>query len=72
MHFLPFSGRWVKTLESRNGLRVHRANDPQLLRALENAIRIGCPVLLEDCGETLEPGMDPLLSKKVFTHGKTS
>lgn len=38
-------------------------------RALENAIPLGTPVILEDAGETFEPMLDPLLAKQVEKKG---
>ena len=35
-------------METKNGLKVIKLTDPNYLRTLENAIRIGTPVLLED------------------------
>ena len=35
-------------MEGRNGLKVIKLTDPNFLRTLENAIRIGTPVLLEE------------------------
>ena len=35
-------------MEGRNGLKVIKLTDPNYLRTLENAIRIGTPVLLEE------------------------
>jgi hypothetical protein len=32
-------------------------------------VRISSPVLLEGCTENLDPGLEPLLGKKTFTHG---
>lgn len=37
-------------MENRNGLKKIRLADPNFLRTLENAIRIGTPVLLEEVG----------------------
>ena len=42
------ANRWVRTMERRNGLKVIKLTDPNYLRTLENAIRIGTPVLLEE------------------------
>ncbi|KAJ9505503.1 hypothetical protein QJQ45_023787, partial [Haematococcus lacustris] len=63
------SNRWVKAMESKYGLRSLRVTDPSLLRTLENCIRIGSPVLLEDVGEALDPALEPLLQKQTFTQG---
>ena len=35
-------------MENRNGLKIIKLTDPNYLRTLENAIRIGTPVLLEE------------------------
>lgn len=35
------------------------------MRQLENAVRTGQSVLLEDVGETLDPGLEPLLLKEI-------
>jgi hypothetical protein len=53
-------------MEAKNGLRVVKLTDPNFLRTLENSIRIGSPVLLEDIGETLDPALEPVLLKQVF------
>lgn len=41
-------------------------SDTNILRTLENCVRIGNPVLLEDVGEGLDPALDPLLQKQTF------
>ena len=35
-------------MESQNGLKIIKLTDANYLRTLENAIRIGTPVLLEE------------------------
>ena len=42
-------------MELDNGLDVLKLSNPGFLTALENAIRFGKPVLLENVGEELEP-----------------
>jgi dynein heavy chain len=53
--------RWLKALERDAGLAVLSPTDPNLLRTLENAIRVGTPVLLQDCPESLDPALEPVL-----------
>jgi dynein heavy chain len=60
---------WVKAMETKNGLRIIKPTDANFLRTLENCIRIGNPALIEDVGETLDPALDPVLQKAVFTQG---
>ena len=53
-------------MESRNGLRCIKLTDGNFLRTLENSIRIGNPVLIEDVGEALDPALEPVLQKAIF------
>eukprot|EP00955_Chlamydomonas_euryale_P053284 355458-Chlamydomonas_euryale.AAC.3 len=57
-------------MEKHNGLRVVKLTDPTFLRTLENSIRIGNPVLVEDVGEALDPALEPVLQKAVFKQGR--
>ena len=41
-------------MERRNGLKVIKLTDPNFLRTLENAIRIGQPVLLEEVSDHIK------------------
>ena len=43
--------------------------DPNMLRVLENCIRNGKPLLLEELGENLEPALEPVLQKAVYKQG---
>ncbi|KAJ9531756.1 hypothetical protein QJQ45_021904, partial [Haematococcus lacustris] len=63
---------WVKAMEGRNGLRIIKLTDSSFLRTLENSIRIGNPVLIEDVGEALDPALEPVLQKAVFKQGGRS
>jgi len=58
---------WIRTKQASAGLRSVRANEPNLLRTLESCVRVGACVLLEDIGETLDPALEPLVQKQVFT-----
>lgn len=56
-------------MEQKSGLRVTKQADPNVMRTLENSIRVGQPVLYEDCGETLDPALEPILQKQIFKQG---
>lgn len=60
---------WIRTMERPNGLQVIKLSQTNFLRTLENAIRTGQPVLLEEVGETLDPSLEPVLLKQTFTVG---
>ncbi|MEW5314022.1 MAG: hypothetical protein WDW38_005550 [Sanguina aurantia] len=60
---------WIKAMEGRNGLRLVKLTDGNFLRTLENSIRVGIPVLVEDVGEALDPALEPLLTKAIYKKG---
>mmetsp|Transcript_54927 Transcript_54927/g.128448 ORF Transcript_54927/g.128448 Transcript_54927/m.128448 type:complete len:1244 (+) Transcript_54927:3-3734(+) len=57
--------KWIKKKEGRD-LKALKMSNPKLLLILENCIRMGSPLLMEDLGETLDPALDPVLLKAVF------
>ncbi|XP_017317258.1 dynein axonemal heavy chain 6 isoform X2 [Ictalurus punctatus] len=63
------ANRWIRTREVKNGLKVIKLTDTGFLRTLENAIRLGMPVLLEELKETLDPALEPVLLKQTFLSG---
>ena len=58
--------RWIKKNE---GLKVVKQSQGKYLQTLENAIRLGAPVLIENAGEELDPALEPILLKQVFKRG---
>ncbi|XP_036933614.1 dynein heavy chain 6, axonemal [Acanthopagrus latus] len=63
------ANRWIRSKEAKHGLKVIKLTDPNYLRTLENAIRTGMPVLLEELKETLDPALEPILLKQTFVAG---
>ncbi|XP_070710496.1 dynein axonemal heavy chain 6 [Pempheris klunzingeri] len=63
------ANRWIRSKEAKHGLKVIKLTDPSFLRTLENAIRMGMPVLLEELKETLDPALEPILLKQTFVAG---
>uniref|UniRef100_A0A672Z7Z9 Uncharacterized protein n=1 Tax=Sphaeramia orbicularis TaxID=375764 RepID=A0A672Z7Z9_9TELE len=63
------ANRWIRSKEAKHGLKVIKLTDPDFLRNLENAIRIGIPVLLEELKESLDPALEPVLLKQTFVSG---
>jgi len=52
-----------------NGLKILRMSDGKFLQGLENGIRFGNWVLVENVGESLEASLEPVLLKQVFKQG---
>nr|XP_006813236.1 PREDICTED: dynein heavy chain 6, axonemal [Saccoglossus kowalevskii] len=63
------ANRWIRNREMKNGLKIIKLTDANFLRTLENAIRLGMPVLLEELAETLDPSLEPVLLKQTFVSG---
>lgn len=63
------ANRWIKNTESVNNIEVIKMSNPNLLRSLENGIRVGRPVLIEDLDERIDPSLEPVLQKAVFFQG---
>ncbi|XP_066430422.1 dynein axonemal heavy chain 6 isoform X1 [Eleutherodactylus coqui] len=63
------ANRWIRNKETKNGLKVIKLTDVGFLRTLENAIRLGMPVLLEELKESLDPALEPILLKQTFVSG---
>ncbi|KAJ3032226.1 Dynein heavy chain 6, axonemal [Rhizophlyctis rosea] len=62
------ANRWIRSMEGQE-LKVVKLTEAKFLRSLENAVRTGQPVLLEDVGEQLDPALEPLLLKQTVRQG---
>jgi dynein heavy chain len=63
------ANKWIKNMEKNNSLDIIKLTDKDFLRTLENAIRFGKPVLLENVGEKLDPALEPILLRATFKQG---
>ncbi|KAK7201222.1 dynein heavy chain [Novymonas esmeraldas] len=57
---------WIRAMEKENNLRVVKLSDANYMRTLENAIRVGLPVLIENVGESLDAALDPVLLQQTY------
>ncbi|KXS09529.1 hypothetical protein M427DRAFT_128896 [Gonapodya prolifera JEL478] len=62
------ANNWIRKMEGPD-LKIVKLSDSKFLRTLENAIRTGSPVLMEDVGEQLDPALEPLLLKQTVRQG---
>ena len=63
------ANRWIRNKERNNSLKIIKLSDGNFLRTLENCVRIGMPVLLEDLGEQIDPSLEPILLKQTYMSG---
>ncbi|GBG80555.1 hypothetical protein CBR_g31015 [Chara braunii] len=57
---------WVKRMEKDHNLVVLRPSDATYMRSLETCVQFGRPVLLENVGEDVDPGIEPLLLRQTY------
>jgi len=60
------ANRWVRNMYANSNLQIIKLTEKEFLRTLENGIRYGAPVLLENVGQELDPSLEPVLLKQVF------
>ncbi|XP_044001131.1 dynein axonemal heavy chain 7-like isoform X2 [Aphidius gifuensis] len=60
------ANKWIKNMEKNNALNVIRLNQNNYITILENSIRFGQPVLLENIDEDIDAVLEPLLLKQLF------
>ena len=63
------ANRWIRAMFAQANLQIIKLTEKDFLRTLENAIRYGAPVLLENVEEELDPSLEPVLLKQVFKKG---
>lgn len=59
------ANKWLKQMEKENNIKSVKLSNPKFLPMIENGIRLGQPVLIENIGETLDPALEPVLLKNV-------
>ncbi|XP_077989551.1 dynein axonemal heavy chain 6-like [Glandiceps talaboti] len=60
--------KWITEMEGA-ALKVVQADDPNYMRTMERAIRVGEPVLLQNVTEHLDPALNPILLKELIHRG---
>jgi len=63
------ANRWVRNLYKDTKLQVIKLSEPNYPRTLENSVRFGQPVLLENVEESLDPTLEPVLLKQIYQRG---
>lgn len=60
------ANRWLRNMYASKNLQIIKLTEKDFLRTLENGIRYGAPVLLENIAQELDPSLEPVLLKQVF------
>jgi dynein heavy chain len=60
------ANRWIRNTYANANLKVMKLTEKDFLRTLEDGVRYGAPVLLENIEEELDPSLEPVLLKQTF------
>jgi dynein heavy chain len=63
------ANKWIKNMEAAHAVQTCKPSDKEFLRTLENAVRFGKPVVMENILETLDPSLEPILLRQTFKQG---
>ena len=63
------ANKWIKNMNKQAGIDVIKLSDKDFLRTLENGVRFGRCVMLENIGEFLDAALEPILLKQTFKQG---
>lgn len=61
--------KWIKTMEKSNDIVIVKLTNPNYMKMVEIAIEMGKPILIENVQEDLDPPLDPILLKQIYTQG---
>nr|CAK6928266.1 unnamed protein product [Fasciola hepatica] len=64
------ASRWIKEMERNTkdesrSIRITTQNDPNFLRTLETAIKLGLPCMIEGVEETLDPALNNIIARNI-------
>lgn len=63
------ANKWIKSMESKNQIQITKLSESNFLKILENSIKNGQSVLMENVEEELDPSLEPLLNKQITKKG---
>ncbi|KAG0617480.1 hypothetical protein M758_5G192300 [Ceratodon purpureus] len=63
------ANKWIKNMFKDVGCDVIKLSEKDYLRTLENGVRFGRIILLENILEVLDPALEPLLLQQTFKQG---
>ncbi|XP_024377701.2 uncharacterized protein [Physcomitrium patens] len=63
------ANKWIKNMFKYVGCDVIKLSESDYLRTLENGVRFGRIILLENILEVLDPALEPLLLQQTFKQG---
>ncbi|KAM4694195.1 dynein axonemal heavy chain 14 [Discoglossus pictus] len=57
--------KWICQMEG-DKLRLVQASDPSYIKTMENAIRLGEPIFVQDVAEDLDPSLKSIMEKDIY------
>jgi dynein heavy chain len=61
---------WLKNVSNREfEMQIVRMSDPNIQRTLENSIKMGYEIMIEDMPETIDPLFEPIVNNEIISNG---
>lgn len=64
------ANKWIKNMYKDSHMHITKLSETNFLKILENAIRNGQTVLMENIEEELDPSLEPILGKQLMKKGQ--
>ena len=61
--------KWVRNMEEKKDMCICKMSDKDMAKQVENCIKNGRPLLIEDIQESLDPSLAPVLAKNLVQQG---
>ena len=73
-HFSPRTQGigWLKNKEASRNLKIVRLGQKDLIERLQEAMESGCPVIVENMGETIDPIILPVVTRAFKPRGNSN
>ena len=63
------ANQWIRKKEEKNDVSIITMDDLNLVRTLENCVRLGKTLLIENLNENIEPSLETILQKSCYKSG---
>ncbi|KAJ9575540.1 hypothetical protein L9F63_007610, partial [Diploptera punctata] len=60
------ANRWIRNMGRELSMEITKLSDKKMIKTLENCIRFGKPLLIENIGVELDPTLDPVLQRLTY------
>lgn len=63
------AAKWIKAMEEQNNLEVVDFEMPDYIKIIMRAVQMGTPILIQNIAESIDPSIEPIVSKQIVRQG---